>query len=91
MHKSSEHDVRQSRVTALFENRAISFIVAKGATLGELSDQLADLARSQDGRAVAITLKVGSSSRKVDTCGTESVRQHAIEPASAGHQRHLHN
>lgn len=91
MHKSSKHHVRQSRVTALFENRAISFILAKGATLGELSDQLADLARSQDGKAVAITLKVSSSSRKTDTCGTEAARQHAFEPPTASHPRHLHN
>jgi hypothetical protein len=91
MHKSSEHRLGQSRVTALFENRAISFVLAKGATLCELSDQLACLARSHDWKAVAITLKVGSSSRKTDTCGTEGVRQDAINPAPVSHPRHLHN
>jgi hypothetical protein len=64
MHKIREHRLRQSRVTAVFEDRALSFILAKGATLEELSDRLAKLGRRHDGWPVAITVKFGSSSRK---------------------------
>ncbi len=64
MHKSHEQRLRQSRVTAVFEDRALSFILAKGATLGELSDRLADLGQGHNGRPVAITVKFGSSSRQ---------------------------
>jgi len=64
MHKSHEHHLRPSRVTAVFEDRALSFILAKGATLGELSDRLADLGQRHAGRPVAITVKFGSSSRQ---------------------------
>ena len=64
MHKVREHRLRQSRVTAVFEDRALSFILAKGATLEELSDRLANLGRRHDGWPVAITVKFGSSSRK---------------------------
>jgi hypothetical protein len=64
MHKIHEPRLRQSRVTAVFEDRALSFILAKGATLEELSDRLADLGQRHNGRPVAITVKFGSSSRK---------------------------
>jgi hypothetical protein len=66
MHKSREHRLRQSRVTAVFEDRALSFILAKGATLGELSDRLADLGQRHNGTPVAVTVKFGSSSH--DEC-----------------------
>ncbi len=64
MHKTHEHRSRESRVTAVFEDRALSFILAKGATLEELSDRLASLGQRHDGRPVAITVKFGTSSRK---------------------------
>jgi hypothetical protein len=47
-------------VTAVFEDRALSFILAKGATLQELSDRLADLGR-HNGCALAITVKFGTA------------------------------
>jgi hypothetical protein len=50
-------------VTAVFEDRALSFILAKGATLEQLSDRLVDLGRKHDGRPVAITIKFDLSSR----------------------------
>jgi hypothetical protein len=64
MHKSREHPLRPSRVTAVFEDRALSFILVKGATLEELSDRLADLGQRHNGRPVAVTVKFGSSSRE---------------------------
>jgi hypothetical protein len=64
MHKSREHGLRSSRVTAVFEDGALSFILAKGATLEELSGRLADLGQAHKGRPVAISVKFGSSSRK---------------------------
>jgi hypothetical protein len=64
MHKIREHRLRQSRVTAVFEDRALSFILGKGATLEELSDRLADLDRRHHARPLAITVKFGSSSPK---------------------------
>jgi hypothetical protein len=67
MHKSHEQHLRPSRVTAVFEDRALSFILAKGATLGELSDRLADLGQRHAGRPVAITVKFGSSSRSANS------------------------
>jgi DNA polymerase II large subunit len=68
MHKIHEQRLRLSRVTAVFEDRALSFILAKGATLEDLSGRLADLTR-HNGRPVAITVKFGTvkfgaSSRK---------------------------
>ena len=59
MHKIHEQRLRLSRVTAVFEDRALSFILAKGATLEELSDRLADLGR-HNGCPVAITVKFGT-------------------------------
>jgi hypothetical protein len=72
MHTISEHLSRQSSVIALFEDRALSFILAKGATLGELSDCLADLGRPQDGRPVAISVIFGASSRSQPDFGRAS-------------------
>ena len=63
MYKIREHCLRQSRVTAVFEDRALSFILAKGATLEDLSDRLANLDRRHNDRPVAITVKFGSSPR----------------------------
>ena len=57
MHQIRKSRFEQSRVTAVFEDRALSFILAKGATLEELSDRLADLGQRQDGRPIAITVK----------------------------------
>jgi hypothetical protein len=67
MHRIREQSLRQrqSRVTAVFEDRSHSFILAKGATLEELSDRLADLDRRHHGWPVAITVKF--SSRKADS------------------------
>ena len=64
MYKIREHCLRQSRVTAVFEDRALSFILANGATLEDLSDRLANLDRRHNDRPVAITVKFGSSPRK---------------------------
>lgn len=64
MHKLREHRLEQSRVTALFDDRSLSFILAKGATLEELSDRLADLRQRQDTKPVAITVKFDLSSSK---------------------------
>ena len=63
MHKIHEQRSRLNRVTAVFEDRALSFILAKGTTLEELSDRLADLGR-HNGCPVAITVKFGVSSGK---------------------------
>ncbi len=64
MRNIPEHRLRQSRVTAVFEDSALSFILAKGATLEDLSDRLGNLGRRHDGMPVAIIVKFGSSSRK---------------------------
>lgn len=72
MHEIREPRLEQSRVTAVFEDRALSFILAKGATLEELADRLADLGQRQDGRPIAITVKFDSSSSKA---GTGSIRR----------------
>jgi hypothetical protein len=68
-------------VTAVFEDRALSFILAKGATLGELSDRLADLSHRHSGRPVAITVKFGSSSREADS---QPIRRLDFGQASRG-------
>ena len=62
MHEFVEPRLEQSRVTAVFEDRALSFILAKGATLEELSDRLADLGQRRR-RPVAITVKFDPRSR----------------------------
>lgn len=67
MYEIREHRLEQSRVTAVFEDRALSFILAKGATLEQLSDRLVDLGRKHDGRPVAITVKFDTSSRKTNS------------------------
>ena len=59
MHEIREPRLEQGRVTAVFEDRALSFILAKGATLEDLSDRLADLGR-HNGCPVAITVKFGT-------------------------------
>jgi hypothetical protein len=64
MHEIREHRLGQSRVTAVFEDRALSFILAKGATLEELSDRLADLGQRQERRPIASTVKFGASTHK---------------------------
>ena len=56
-----EHRLRQNRVTAVFEDSALSFILAKGATLEDLSDRLGNLGRRHNGMPVAIIVKFGSS------------------------------
>ena len=64
MYKNREHRLRPSHVTAVFDDRALSFILAKGATLEELSERLADLGQRHSRRPVAVTVKFGSSSRQ---------------------------
>ena len=78
MHKIRGHCLRQSRVTALFEDRALSFILAKGATLEDLSDCLANLDRQHSDRPVAITVTFGSLSRQAGS----PIYQPAFEQAS---------
>lgn len=56
-----EHRLRQSRVTAVFEDSALSFILAKGATLEDLSNRPGNLGRRHNGIPVAIIVKFGSS------------------------------
>ncbi len=63
MQETRKHRLEQSHVTAVFEDRALSFILAEGATLEELSDRLADFGQRQDGRPLAITVKFGTASR----------------------------
>jgi len=60
MHWIREQSLRQSRVTAVFEDHTLSFLLAKDATLEELSDRLADLDRQHRGWPVAITVKFSS-------------------------------
>ena len=60
MHRIREQSLRQSRVTAVFEDHTLSFLLAKDATLEELSDRLADLDRQHRGWPVAITVKFSS-------------------------------
>ena len=72
MHEIPEYRLRQSRVTAVLEDRALSFILAKGATLEDLSDWLANLAPRHSRRPVAITVKFGSSSRNA---GSQRIRR----------------
>jgi len=79
MHRIREQSLRQSRVTAVFEDRAFSFILAKGATLEELSDRLADLDRCHHGWPVAITVKFSSRTQAL----TGSVDRQASRDASA--------
>ena len=79
MHRIREQSLRQSRVTAVFEDRAFSFILAKGATLEELSDRLADLDRRHHGWPVAITVKFSSRTQAL----TGSVDRQASRDASA--------
>ena len=79
MHRIREQSLRQSRVTAVFEDRAFSFILAKGATLEELSDRLADLDRRHHGWPVAITVKFSSRTQAL----TRSVDRQASRDASA--------
>ena len=64
MHGIRKQSLRQNGVTAVFEDRALSFLLAKDATLEELSDRLADLDRQHLGSPVAITVKF--SSRRAD-------------------------
>jgi hypothetical protein len=61
MHEIREQRLEQGRVTAVFEDRALSFILAKGATLEELSHRLADLGRRHNATPVAVTVKFGTS------------------------------
>ena len=60
MHRIREQNSRYSRVTAVFKDRALSFVLAKGATLEQLADRLANLGQRQNRRPVAITVKFGS-------------------------------
>jgi hypothetical protein len=64
MDKSRELRSRQSRATAVFDDRALSFTLANGATPEELSDRLADRGQRHNGRPVAVTVKFDSSSCK---------------------------
>jgi hypothetical protein len=74
MHEIREHRLGQSRVTAVFEDRALSFILAKGATLEELSDRLADLGQRQERRPIAITVKFGASTHKEAVNGSRDAQ-----------------
>ena len=56
-------------VTALFEDGAHSFILAKGATLEQLSGRLATLRRQRHGELLDITVRFDSMAR-----GTTGVR-----------------
>lgn len=61
-----EHRLGQDRVTAVFEDGALSFILAKGATLEDLSDRLGNLGRRHNRMPVAITIRLGSSGLSPD-------------------------
>jgi hypothetical protein len=62
MHTIQQH--RQSRVTAVFEDRAHSFILGTDATLEELADRLASLGGRHNAWPLAITVKFAAASRK---------------------------
>ena len=72
MHRTREHRLRQGYVTAVFEDRALSFILAKDATLRELSDRVADLGQQQGQTPVAVTVKFSASSRNA---GSKPIRR----------------
>jgi hypothetical protein len=74
MHKIHEQRLRLSRVTAVFEDRALSFILAKGATLEDLSDRLADLGR-HNGCPVAVTVKFGTVKSGASSISSGHLRQ----------------
>lgn len=63
MHTIPKHRLRQRRVTAVVEDRALSFMLRKGATLEELSDRVADLGRRHNGWPLAITVRFASARR----------------------------
>jgi hypothetical protein len=79
MHNIREYGLGQSCATAVFEDRALSFILAKGATLEDLSDWLATLDRQPHQRPVAITVKFSSSSREV---GPPRIRRTGLRQVS---------
>jgi len=74
MHKLYERPLRLNRVTAVFEDRALFFILAKGATLEELSDRLADLGR-HNGCPVAVTVKFGTVKSGASSISSGHLRQ----------------
>lgn len=76
-----QHPLGQSRVTAVYEDRALSFILAKGATLEELSDRLAELGQRRNGSPVAITVKFAFSSRQA---GLYPIRRPDFGPRVSG-------
>jgi hypothetical protein len=61
-----KHSLRQNRVTAVFQDSGLSFFLAKGATLEDLSDRLGNLGRRHNGMPVAIIVKFGSSGLSPD-------------------------
>ena len=75
MHKIRKDRLRQSRVTAVFEDCALSFTLGKGTTLEELSDRLANLGLWHNGWPVAIT--VNSALRRATQALTGSVDRHS--------------
>jgi hypothetical protein len=64
MHHIHQPCPELTRVTALFDDRSLTFLLAKGATLEELSDRLADLGRRQNRKPVAVTVKFDLSATK---------------------------
>ena len=52
-----------SRVTALLEDEALSFLLPAGATFEDLADQLARLCARMHTKPVAVTVRIGSSNR----------------------------
>ena len=74
MHNIHEQRSRLNRVTAVFEDRALFFILAKGATLEELSDRLADLGR-HNGCPVAVTVKFGTVKSGASSISSGHLRQ----------------
>ena len=103
MHKIHEHLSRQSLVTAVFEDRALSFNLAKGATLEELSYRLAELGQRRNASPVVITVKFALLSRKagphriprldfgprVPGRGADSLRRRIVEKSEHPNVEHI--
>jgi hypothetical protein len=80
MRNMPEHRLRQSRVTAVFEDSALSFILAKGATLEDLSDRLGNLGRRHNGMPVDHPIASGASVRSASTLVTDRLQTEKLVP-----------
>jgi hypothetical protein len=54
-----------SRVTALFEAHAQSFLLPAGATFEDLADHLEHMCARANGKALAVSVKVGAVGSRI--------------------------